>query len=442
MLYLAMATLSLVIDSVVYIKVEVGAAHREAQKSAEVDEPKHSGWRMTATAIVAAILAVDTFCYGESSLYRATASLFALFPMRYAFGAKPPSNLIAQLIVRIVTYLESLARCLALFVCCACGLWVEYYFYGFLLFDIMYQSDILSNVLKAVTTCASQLAYTGMLIVVTIFVFGLIAFFWFGDDFLSFKLENGLLSFFFTTAYDVMVPGPALSVGNEKQFHLRFAFDMAFYLIIGVVLLNLVFGIIIDTFAALRTETQNRQDYFAGNCFVCGIAASTIDNAARQRGVPGFIHHIFEEHCMWDYMYFIFLVRSKDVTTLSGPEQRILQLMDKNDVSWFPTDRALLLEGRDREEELQETGMHHMLNTLTAQQSTLAGQVEGLTDRMDEMVGMLANMRQEMKKEDDDDEEDFEGLGEATRTVQMRTLFRWQTTEAARNVSLPQLKPA
>ena len=58
-----------------------------------------------------------------------------------------------------------------------------------------------------------------------------------------------------------MVPGPALAVATQEEFNQRFAFDVAFFVIIGTVLLNIVFGIILDSFGALRDETQSRQEY-------------------------------------------------------------------------------------------------------------------------------------------------------------------------------------
>merc|ERR1719191_960511 len=129
--------------------------------------------------------------------------------------------------------------------------------------------------------------------------------------------------------YDVMLPGTAMVVTSEEEFVSRFAFDVAFFVIIGTVLLNIVFGIILDSFGALRDETQSRQEYFETTCFICGLKSSAIDNAARQKGVPGWDHHTKYEHSMWNYMYFIFLVRNKKVVDYTGPEQAVRALMDK-----------------------------------------------------------------------------------------------------------------
>ena len=91
------------------------------------------------------------------------------------------------------------------------------YLYAFLLFDVIFSNDILRNLMKAVTKPAKQLMYTASLVFIVVYAFALVAFFIFGGDFLSFRLENDTLSFFYTTVYDIMVPGPAMSIGSMQQ---------------------------------------------------------------------------------------------------------------------------------------------------------------------------------------------------------------------------------
>ena len=43
-----------------------------------------------------------------------------------------------------------------------------------------------------------------------------------------------------------------VSWNNKNEFYLRFFFDMFFFVIVTFTLLNIIFGIIIDTFAELR----------------------------------------------------------------------------------------------------------------------------------------------------------------------------------------------
>lgn len=51
----------------------------------------------------------------------------------------------------------------------------------------------------------------------------------------------------------------------------RIAYDMAFYIVLIVIVLNLVFGVIIDTFGDLRAERNEKDDLLRNSCFICGL---------------------------------------------------------------------------------------------------------------------------------------------------------------------------
>ena len=50
----------------------------------------------------------------------------------------------------------------------------------------------------------------------------------------------------------------------------RVVYDMAFYFILIIIVLNLIFGVIIDTFADLRSEKQQKEEILKNTCFICG----------------------------------------------------------------------------------------------------------------------------------------------------------------------------
>lgn len=56
----------------------------------------------------------------------------------------------------------------------------------------------------------------------------------------------------------------------EPKFLARSVYDLAFFFILIVIVLNLIFGVIIDTFADLRNEKQQREDILHNSCFICG----------------------------------------------------------------------------------------------------------------------------------------------------------------------------
>ena len=57
----------------------------------------------------------------------------------------------------------------------------------------------------------------------------------------------------------------------ERMFSLRFIYDLTFFLIVIVIIFqNLIFGVIIDTFADLRAEKNRKEEQLKNDCFICG----------------------------------------------------------------------------------------------------------------------------------------------------------------------------
>lgn len=58
-----------------------------------------------------------------------------------------------------------------------------------------------------------------------------------------------------------------------------------------IIVLNLIFGVIIDTFADLRSEKQKKEEILKTTCFICGEHAPALPGGAAlglgQNGGPG-----------------------------------------------------------------------------------------------------------------------------------------------------------
>lgn len=62
---------------------------------------------------------------------------------------------------------------------------------------------------------------------------------------------------------------------QENLFVARVVYDLLFFFIVIIIVLNLIFGVIIDTFADLRSEKQQKDEILKNTCFVCGKKAET-----------------------------------------------------------------------------------------------------------------------------------------------------------------------
>ena len=127
------------------------------------------------------------------------------------------------------------------------------------------------------------------------------------------------------------------SAGNN--FWGRVAFDLSFYLVIMILLLNLVFGIIIDSFGCIREESNSLEEDIQNKCFICGLPKFELDTKGE-----GWYKHIYESHNVYNYLYFLIYIEKKQIGDCSGVEKYAKELCQNKDVSFFPIGKALSLQ--------------------------------------------------------------------------------------------------
>jgi hypothetical protein len=126
---------------------------------------------------------------------------------------------------------------------------------------------------------------------------------------------------------------------ENHDFFRREAYDTLFFVIIAVIVMNIVFALIVDTFAELRDARKKVEDDMRTTCFVCGIDAATFD-----REGEGFGPHTKGPHNVWQYLYFLHHLRRKEVCEYTGQESYVAAKMNKLDLSFFPVNRSKSLQ--------------------------------------------------------------------------------------------------
>lgn len=119
----------------------------------------------------------------------------------------------------------------------------------------------------------------------------------------------------------------------------RILYDLSFFIVLIVIVLNLIFGVIIDTFGDLRTEKNENETILKNNCFICGLERGKFDNKAIT-----FEEHNEIEHNLWHYLYFIVWLQIKDETEFTGPESYVAECVKNRDLDWFPRMQAISLK--------------------------------------------------------------------------------------------------
>ena len=66
---------------------------------------------------------------------------------------------------------------------------------------------------------------------------------------------------------DAMIPATDL---HSQSYFPRLIFNISYLLLIKMIILNIIAGIIIETFGELRNEAQLREDDLSNYCLICG----------------------------------------------------------------------------------------------------------------------------------------------------------------------------
>lgn len=172
------------------------------------------------------------------------------------------------------------------------------------------------------------------------------------------------------------------------MFVARVIYDLLFFFVVIIIVLNLIFGVIIDTFADLRSEKQQKELILKNTCFICGLNRSAFDNKT-----VSFEEHIKCEHNMWHYLYFIVLIKVKDPTEFTGPESYVYAMVKGSNLDWFPRLRAMSLAAVEGDgEQIELRSLQIQLEKTQVLVTNLSHQLMELKDQMTEQRKLKTRM--------------------------------------------------
>mmetsp|Transcript_1137 Transcript_1137/g.2746 ORF Transcript_1137/g.2746 Transcript_1137/m.2746 type:complete len:3258 (-) Transcript_1137:2504-12277(-) len=233
--------------------------------------------------------------------------------------------------------------------------------YCLLLLDVIRRSGDLVNVLKAITLNWKQLLLTLVLGCIVIYLFSIVAFLELHDYYvtdgtaeMNTYCDSLLSCFASTTCYGIRAGGGigdwlAQAEWGDSKYWLRYTFDMAYFILVCVILLNVIFGIIIDTFADLRDKRNEILKDIKETCFICG--RSRFEFEVKHLSWK---NHIYLEHNLYSYLAFIIYIRNKKTEDCTGAEKHVQERILLNDVSFIPR-TSLSIEAMEEAGEADET---------------------------------------------------------------------------------------
>ena len=220
-------------------------------------------------------------------------------------------------------------------------------FFSFHLLDVLYRYPSLQNVIKSITLPRKPLLLSFLFLFIIIYFFGIVGYVYFYADF-----QPGQCETLFNCACQVFDKGFKSDGGiggyledwTPGEINVgRLFYDNASNILILIIMMNIVQGLTVDTFAVLRrTHERNKLDR-ENKCFVCGLEKETIERVTRR----SFKLHTSSDHNEWKYVHFVGYLTDKEETEYTGIESYVMEKVSKKDVSWFPQQEALLVRGQE-----------------------------------------------------------------------------------------------
>ena len=118
---------------------------------------------------------------------------------------------------------------------------------------------------------------------------------------------------------------------DTNMFFARFAYDMTFYILIIMIMGNVTFSLIVDTYKALRDDTYKYENDRTNICFICqltrdGCLLKNID----------YNKHIKKNHNLWSYVYFLCYLHLYNASDFTRIETFVWDRLLEKDYDWIP----------------------------------------------------------------------------------------------------------
>jgi len=222
----------------------------------------------------------------------------------------------------------------------------------FQILDIAIRADTIVQIYSSISRNVFQFLWTLFLLVITNVTYALIGFFFMNEKFQN--SDTPLCETAFACFLNVLnlglrsgggiadvIGAQPYSSDHIGLFVARVIFDLSFFIIMIILLLNLIFGMIIDAFGELRDQKTRDEEDQKNICFICGIDRSEFERHCN------FEEHTVEEHNIWSYVfYLVYLVEKQKIskTEMTDIENLVLERYLIKSYEWVPVGKSLTLE--------------------------------------------------------------------------------------------------
>ncbi|KAK3085572.1 hypothetical protein FSP39_005468 [Pinctada imbricata] len=241
------------------------------------------------------------------------------------------------------------------------------YFFAFHLLNIVNNNQLLSGVIKAVTLNGVSLLWVAILGLIVIYIYSLVGFALLQEFFIPGDyLYCASLWQCTVTVIRYGLIGDMWDYVKQHDDNASFAsfwplvlYHVSFFIFITTIGLNIIFGIIVDTFSELRDLKWRAESDMKDTCFICSRNSYDFEHHGK-----GFDHHVRNEHNMWSYIFFLIHLEDVKTSDYTALELYVCKLVGTECYDFFPNNRALCLTSVDTDS--TESKIDELLNRVTS----------------------------------------------------------------------------
>ena len=133
---------------------------------------------------------------------------------------------------------------------------------------------------------------------------------------------------------------------NTAIWMARLFHDLAYFFLIIILMLEMIFGILIETFRELRIHQQNREMDMNEICFICGIKRDQLEKTSKN-----YEEHINHTHNVWNYVNYMIRLKFSNLQDLNAINSHAYELLNNNNITWIPFYKNELENEKNSEED-------------------------------------------------------------------------------------------
>ena len=215
------------------------------------------------------------------------------------------------------------------------------------LFTIFNIFPTMFSVLFAVKMRYKQFISTGFLLVILILFFASVSFYFYRDELYNDDIHENIcgsyLQCFMYMLNNGIRAGDGVSFGVKTiytpGYWSEFIYSWFFYFMIMLIMVNIINGIIVDTFQALREQNNEKDDAMVNVCFICSLNRQKFEI----KGLS-FEEHVQREHWVLNYFEYFAKIKMTDEHDLNSLDFQVLNSINAGRTDFFPIKKAKCLE--------------------------------------------------------------------------------------------------